>query len=50
MCFSRKRRNSVASNVVGAAAYHGHPTLLKFILSRLSNSLEDQVNLKCMES
>jgi ankyrin repeat protein len=50
VCLSRKRRNSGASNVVGAAAYYGHPTLLKFILSRLSNSLEDQVNLKSMES
>ena len=36
--------------MVGAAAYYGHPRLLKFILSRLSSSLTDQVNLACLES
>jgi len=50
ICLSRKRRHSVASNVIGAAAYHGHPALLMFILSLLSGNLKEEVNLMCMES
>jgi hypothetical protein len=50
ICLSRKRHNAVTSNVVAAAAYFGHAKLLKFILTKLSSSLTDQVNLPCLES
>lgn len=35
ICLSRRRRNSVCSNVIGAAAYHGHHRIVKFIMSRV---------------
>ena len=50
ICLSRRRKNSVVSNVIGCAAYHGHPKLLKFLLTKLSSSLIDQVNLPAKES
>ncbi len=36
--------------MVGAAAYHGHPRILKFILARLGNNLLKQINLPSLES
>jgi hypothetical protein len=47
ICLSRRRRNSVISNVVAAASYHGHSTLLKFILQR--PEAREFVNIPCME-
>ena len=32
VCFSRKRKNQVISNVIGAAAYHGHSKLVKQLM------------------
>ena len=37
VCFSRKHKNSVASNVIGAAAYCGQTAMLKWLMSRLSD-------------
>jgi hypothetical protein len=31
--FSKKRRNQVLSNVIGAAAFHGKNELLKYLLA-----------------
>lgn len=39
ICLSRRRRNVVSSNVLGAAAYHGHARLLKWALTRLDIGL-----------
>jgi hypothetical protein len=47
ICLSRRRRNSVISNVVAAASYHGHTRLLKFILQR--PEAREFVNVACME-
>ena len=33
ICLSKKRKNSVLSNVIGAAAYHGKNEMLKYLLS-----------------
>jgi len=33
VCLSKKRRNSVISNVIGAAAYFGNASLLKYLLT-----------------
>lgn len=38
------------SNVVGAAAYYGHPKLIKYLLTKLSISMNDEVNLPAVES
>lgn len=48
ICLSRRRRNQVASNVIGAAAYHGHARIIKFALSRLDSRTYG--NLAAMES
>ena len=37
ICLSKRHKNSVVSNVVGAAAYWGNIELLKFVLSILSD-------------
>ena len=34
ICLSKKRKNSVLSNVIGAAAYHGKNEMLKYLLSQ----------------
>lgn len=41
ICLSKRRQNSVASNVIGAAAYHGHSKVLDFCLQKLDNSFVD---------
>lgn len=41
ICLSKKRKNHVASNVVGAAAYAGKRKLLEYVLKRVGkNHLE----------
>ena len=45
--FSRSRRNSVISNVIGAAAYYGHKKLLLFLLGKVDQGL---VDVKAIES
>ena len=34
ICLSKKRKNSVLSNVIGAAAYHGKNEMLKYLLTQ----------------
>ena len=41
ICLSKRRLNSVASNVIGAAAYHGHPKMLDHLLSKVDRDLVD---------
>ena len=41
ICFSKRMRNSVVSNVVGAAAYWGNAPLLSFILGMLPGECVD---------
>ena len=36
ICLSKKKKNSVISNVIGAAAYYGSVTILKKLMSQLS--------------
>jgi len=50
ICLSRRKHNSVISNVVGAAAYYGNHKLLKNIILRLGNNNADQINFPCKES
>lgn len=47
---SRRRRNAVVSNAVGAAAFYGHAKLMKYLLTKLSISVHDEVNLAAIES
>ena len=47
ICLSKRHKNSVVSNVVGAAAYWGHTELLKFVLSILS---DESVNFPATEA
>jgi len=46
---SRRKANSVISNAVACAAYHGHEKLMKFLLTKASASLSDEVNVACSE-
>lgn len=36
ICLSKKKRNQVLSNVIGAAAYHNSPKILEFLMQRKS--------------
>ena len=47
ICLSRRRQNSVASNVIGAAAYHGHKDMLVYLLNRVDQGL---IDVKAMET
>lgn len=49
ICLSRRRQNAVSGNVIACAAYHGESRILKFVLTKLSNSLTDQVNMPVTE-
>ena len=50
ICLSRRKHNSIISNVIGAAAYHGNAKVLKFVISRLGRDSYEQVNLPALES
>jgi hypothetical protein len=50
ICLSRRKHNSIISNVVGAAAYFGNAKVLKFIIARLDKATFEQVNLPALES
>jgi hypothetical protein len=50
ICLSKKRKNSVVSNVIACAAYNGHAKLLKYLINKSTSSLIDQINLPCQES
>lgn len=50
ICLSKKRKNSVVSNVIACAAYNGHAKLLKYLINKSTSSLTDQINLPCQES
>lgn len=51
ICLSRRRRNSVVSNLIGCAAYYGSSQVLKFALARLTPKIQvDQVNFTALES
>ena len=36
ICLSKKRKNHVTSNVLGAASYHGNDQVLKYLMSALN--------------
>jgi hypothetical protein len=51
ICLSRRRQNSVVSNLLGCAAYHGSSDVLKFLVARLSPKYQvDTVNFAALES
>lgn len=50
ICLSRRKHNSVVSNVIAAAAYFGNSKILKFAISRMGKDLFEQVNLPALES
>ena len=41
ICLSKRRQNSVASNVIGACAYHGQDKALKYCLQELDTDFVD---------
>lgn len=41
ICTSKRRLNLVASNCVGAAAYHGHADIVKYFLAKMDASSVD---------
>ena len=47
ICLSKRRQNSVASNVIGACAYHGQDKALKYCLQELQS---DFVNVQAIET
>jgi hypothetical protein len=47
ICLSKKRKNTVISNVLGAAAYWGRVDLLKHILKQIR---EGFIDVQCLES
>lgn len=47
ICISKRRMNSVTSNVIGAAAYYGQDKALKFFLKELGR---DFVDVKAIET
>ena len=49
VCLSKKYQNNVSSNVIGCAAYHGHPKLLKYLISKWGGFHYSAVNHKCEE-
>jgi hypothetical protein len=46
---SRKIKNSIISNIIGAAAFYGRVNLLHFILEKMNHSRKLDVNIKCIE-
>lgn len=46
ICLSKKKKNVVISNVVGAAAYYGKSKMLKYLLDKLPNTARE---LEAME-
>lgn len=49
ICLSKRRQNSVASNVVGAAAYWGNKEVLKYVLNRLDADFVDVKAIECAD-
>jgi len=47
ICLSRRRGNSVASNVIGAAAYHGNRKMLHFLLGKVEPGC---IDIKAIET
>lgn len=47
ICLSKRRQNAVASNAIGAAAYHSNYPVLNFILTKLKT---DMINVKAIET
>jgi len=47
---SKKRRNDVGSNVLGAAAFHGNAELLKYALTRIDHSFLNVASLESIDS
>jgi len=41
ICLSKRRQNSVASNVIGAAAYHGHEEMLQYLIGKVDGGMID---------
>lgn len=41
---SKKRKNKINSNIVGAAAYHGNTKLINFFINKLSNKDMEHVS------
>ena len=41
ICHSRKKKNSVSSNIVGCAAYHGNLKLLENLSAKIDSKLID---------
>lgn len=47
ICLSRFQLNSVAGNVIGAAAYHGNREILEYCISKVDSSF---IDMKAMET
>ena len=47
ICLSRRRQNSVATNVIGAAAYWGNKDMLVYLLNRVDGGM---IDVKAMET
>lgn len=39
ICLSKKRKNQVISNIIGAASYHGSERILRYVLSQSQKPL-----------
>ena len=44
ICLSNKKHNAVIGNVVACAAYWGQSRILKYVLTKSTTSLKDEVN------
>lgn len=47
ICISKRRMNSVGSNLIGAAAYYGHARALKYFIKKLDPT---SVDIKALET
>ena len=48
ICLNKRRTNSVASNVIGAAAYHGHAEVLEYCFKHIDSSI--YIDVKAVET
>ena len=49
ICLSKKRKNSVVANVMGAAAYHGKNEMLKYLIAHPQLKV-GYIDVGCLES
>ena len=46
MCLSKRRQNSVVSNIIGTAAYYGNFEILEYVLGKIRDDFVDTMAIE----